>query len=254
MVNCIQVDTEEEKARRLAICEPESGAWIHALPSRSIGTLLDNNVFRICVGLRLGTDVCKPHNCACGVLVDKKGRHGLHCLKSSGRWSRHAELNQIIKRALASSDVPSVLEPSGLIRTDGRRVDGMSLIPWVRGKTLIWDATCSDTFVPSQLKHTARVKVRVKVRVVRVKENTYAPLLSQNYHFVPFAVETMGPWCKEAKVFFNELAKNISLKTHEPRSKSFLQQKISMAIQKGNAASVMGTFLETEKMEEIFYL
>lgn len=90
--------------------------------------------------------------------------------------------------------------------------------------------------------------------MVRVKKHTYAPLLNQNYHFVPFAVETMGPWCKEAKTFFNELAKQITMKTHEPRAKSFLQQRISIAIQKGNAASVMGTFRESEKMEEIFLL
>lgn len=54
ILNSIQLDQDDEKARMLAVCEPESGAWLHALPSRTIGTLLDNNVFRICVGLRLG--------------------------------------------------------------------------------------------------------------------------------------------------------------------------------------------------------
>lgn len=124
MVNRLQIDQESEKARRLAVCEPESGAWLHTLPSKTIGTLLYNNVFRICVGLRLGTDICKPHVCVCGAPVDEKGRHGLHCRSSAGRWSRHAELNQIIKRALASADVPVKLGPVGLIRTDGKRVDG----------------------------------------------------------------------------------------------------------------------------------
>lgn len=238
----------------MAICEPESGAWLPALPSKAIGTLLDNNVFRICVGLRLRTDICKPHVCACGALVDEKGRHGLHCRKSAGRWPRHAEMNQIVKRTLTSADMPSVLGPLGLIRADGRRVDGMSLILWARGQTLIWDAACTETFQPSLVESPARVAGKAARNMVRKKEHNYAPLLDQNYHFVPFVVETMGPWCEVAKVFFNELAKRIALKTHEPRTKSFLQQRISMAIQKGNAASVMGTLIETAKMEEIFYL
>ena len=45
--------------------------------------------------------------------------------------------------------IPSRLEPTGLLRTDGKRPDGMSLAPWSSGKLLVWDATCSDTFAPS---------------------------------------------------------------------------------------------------------
>lgn len=58
----------------------------------------------------------------------------------------------------------------------------------------------------------------------------------------------------EAITFFNELGKMISLKTNENRSKSFLKKRISMTIQKGNAVAVMGCFLPTENLEEVFYL
>ena len=53
--------------------------------------------------------------------------------KSAGRPARHAELNSIIKRALASADIPSKLEPPVLARDDGKRVDGMTLIQWSKG-------------------------------------------------------------------------------------------------------------------------
>lgn len=65
-------------------------------------------------------------------------------------------------------------------------------------------------------------------------------LINHNYHFVPFAVETMGAWGTDAIKFFNQ------------RTKSFLIQKISVTIQKTNAASVMGMLIVTEKMKEIF--
>ena len=61
-------------------------------------------------------------------------------------------------------------------------------------------------------------------------------------------------WCDEAIHFFDELSNKIVEKTNEHRSKSFLRQRISMAIQRGNTAAVMGTFRTGDKMDEIFYL
>lgn len=254
LANEVHLEETTEKARILAIRKPESSAWLHALPSRAIGTLMNNNVFRISIGLRLGLNICTPHTCVCGRFVDSKGLHGLSCKKSAGRFSRHAELNEIIKRTLSTADVPSKLEPVGLVRTDGKRVDGMTLIPWSRGKTLIWDATCTDTLAPSNIKLSAKESGKAAEEKAKRKEHKYQALIDQNYSFISFAVETMGPWCKEAKKFVNELCKMIKIKTSELRTKAFLKQRISMAIQKGNAASVMGTFLESEDMAEIFYL
>ena len=38
-----------------------------------------------------------------------------------------------------------VLEPGDLTRTDEKRPDGKSLIPWSNGKPLVWDVTVTDT-------------------------------------------------------------------------------------------------------------
>lgn len=65
LFNELQFD-EEDAARVFAIQKPEPGAWLHALSSRTLGTLLENNVFRIIVGLRLGIDICVSHICVCG--------------------------------------------------------------------------------------------------------------------------------------------------------------------------------------------
>ena len=51
--------------------------------------------------------------------------------------------------ALSTAKIPSRLEPSGLYRSDGKRPDGASVVPWKSGKLLVWDATCPDTFAPS---------------------------------------------------------------------------------------------------------
>lgn len=230
LVSSLSFERDGDRARFLAIQTPESGAWLQALPSHSIGTLLDNNTFRITVGLRIGIDICAPHVCVCGTQVDAKGHYGLKGRKSAGRHSRHAELNNIIKRALASSDMPAILEPVGLVREDGKRVDGMTLIPWAKGSALIWDATCTDTLAPSNIRLSLKKAGRAADDKARMKEAKYRSLISQNYRFVPFAVETMGSWSAEAIRFFDTLSHKIALKTNEPRSKSFLKQRVSMAI------------------------
>ena len=52
---------------------------------------------------------------------------------------------------MGSLDLPSVLEPRGLYRTDGKRPDGVAMIPWEMGKQLVWDVTVVDALAPSRL-------------------------------------------------------------------------------------------------------
>ena len=44
-----------------------------------------------------------------------------------------------------------MLEPRGLYRTDGKRPDGVTIIPWEMGKQLVWDVTILDALAPNRL-------------------------------------------------------------------------------------------------------
>ena len=46
-------------------------------------------------------------------------------------------------------------EPAGLSRDDGKRPDGVTLLPWARGKAMAWDVTVPDTYADSHLADTA---------------------------------------------------------------------------------------------------
>jgi hypothetical protein len=145
----------QTKAHFESLCCKEAGAWLQALPSPQLGTFLDNDTLRIAIGLRLGCEICLPHLCICGSSVDAFGLHGLSCRRSAGRWSRHHSLNEIIQSALNTAGFPSRLEPPGTSRDDGKRPDGMTLVPWKKGKMLVWDATCVDNLAPSHIQSTA---------------------------------------------------------------------------------------------------
>ena len=104
-----------EKARIRAIGAEHSGDWLFALPVPALGLKLAATSLRLSCALRLGTKICQPYKCICGALVDDKGRHGLSCKNAKGTFSRHQHINDLLKRALGSAQVTSMLEPNTCI-------------------------------------------------------------------------------------------------------------------------------------------
>ena len=66
--------------------------------------------------------------------------------------------------------------------------------------------------------------------------------LKSNYIVTPIAIETFGPWAPMVLKLIKEVGKKIGNITGEKISTYYLLQSISIAIQRGNTASVMGTF------------
>lgn len=60
--------------------------------------------------------------------------------------------------------------------------------------------------------------------------------------FVPISVETGGSWNAQAEEFVQDLGKRISEVTNEPMETQFLFQRLSMAVQRGNAIAFKSTF------------
>ena len=228
-------------ARLMSTSNPESGAWLNALPVPSLGLCLEDETIRIAVGLRLGLDLCEPHECChCGTEVNRKGLHGLSCRHSRGRHHRHAELNDTIRRAMTLANIPSRLEPTGMTRDDGKRPDGVTLIPWKGGKPLVWDVTCRHPLSTSYIDTATRRSAAVAERAECEKRAKYSSL-GARYLFQPVAVETTGAMGPETLNFVKDLGRQISQTTGEPRSTEYLIQRLSVAIQRGNAISFAGT-------------
>ena len=111
--------------------------WLNVVPCKNLGLKLDDQQPRISIGLRLGANICVAHTCHCGKRVERDGLHGLSCTKRAGRFPRHATLISLMKQTLGSLDLPSRLEQLGLYQTDGKRPDGVTMIPWGMGNSWI---------------------------------------------------------------------------------------------------------------------
>ena len=73
--------------------------------------------------------------------------------------------------------------------------------------------------------------------------------LNSTHHFVPVAVETTGVFGPEVMTLVRELGRRVRAVTGEPRSLQFLLQGTAVAIQRGNAAAVLGT---SSPMDNVF--
>lgn len=235
-----------DRARLLAVSAKRSSDWLHALPIASCGLLLENEAVRIAVGFRLGAKTCEPHVCPCGTQVDALGLHGLSCRRSSGRTSRHHNLNDLVWRALTRAGVPSLKEPVGLSRSDGKRPDGMTLVPWSTGKCAVWDVTVIDTMANSYLNSTS-VTAGGAAEIASTRKLEKYRELARGYEVVPVAIETMGPMNPDGADFINGIGRRCAQQTGDQRETSFLWQRLSITLQRFNAVCFRGSF----KLEDL---
>ena len=90
-------------------------------------------------------------------------------------------------------------------------------------------------------------------RAATRKHSKYSNLKS-NYHFVAVAVESFGPWSKEAINLLNKIGSNMIRLTGEPKARHYLFQRMSLAIQRGNAIAVNASIPKSAAMDEIYVL
>ncbi|XP_055337892.1 speckle targeted PIP5K1A-regulated poly(A) polymerase-like [Paramacrobiotus metropolitanus] len=182
------------------------------------------------------------------------GHHGFSCAFSAGRHPRHGGLNSIfLCRSLVSAGIPAKLEPRGTSHTSDRRPDGCTTFAWQRGMCLAWDVTCVDTVAMSHRKATSVTAGSAAAQAEDRKAGLYL-YLQGRYIFVPLAFETLGPWGKSASRLVKEIGKRLQQHTGEPRSHEYLRQRLSLEIQRGNAASVLGTMEGAAALNELFFI
>ena len=155
---------QQSRARLRAVSSPDAGVWLHTLPCRNLGLCLSDRELRVAVGLRLGAPLVRSHTCVCDTLVESLAYHGLSCRRSAGRQRRHAQANEVIARAIRTTEVHVELEPLRLMSDGGKRPDGATLEPWQRGRHLVWDFTCPDTLAPLMLLNRPLQRVQQLLR------------------------------------------------------------------------------------------
>ena len=171
-------------ARLLAAAAPHSGAFLQTLPCSALGTRLDDASLRIAVALRLGAPVAHRTNVYVMLTSIRRASTVLVAASQQVVTRDTAALNDLVKRALASAEVPSRLEPTSLcqdLTANGPMV--MTMMPWKQGRCMVWDVTCPDTLAHSHLNRAVN-RSRVQWRRLRRSISVRNTLISagRNLH------------------------------------------------------------------------
>jgi hypothetical protein len=238
----LDASTEQyHRARLLAASAAHSGDWLSAVPITACGLRLSDEAVRVAVGLRLGTELGQAHQCICGETVDTRGSHAFSCRRNPGRTQRHHFINDLVWRAMTRAGIPSVKEPNGLTRSDGKRPDGLTSIPWREGRSATWDVTVINTVAASYLAMSSVCAASAAEAAATRKDSKYDEI-SRVHLFYPIALEIMGPINQVGQDFISDLGRRISSSTDDPRETSFLFQRLSVAVQRFNAVSFTYSF------------
>jgi len=122
------------------------------------------------------------------------------------RTARHHALNNLIARCFASAGVSLTKEAVGLYRTDGKRPDGLTLIPWQSGKSLCWDVTVTcwlHRISKAQPRQTGSTAEMAASR----KEEKYLEVEARHI-FQSIAMETLGVFSSSARQLLSSLGQN----------------------------------------------
>jgi len=134
--------------------------------------------------------------------------------------ARHVEVNDLVWRALSKANVPSLKEPSGLVRDDGKCPDGSTLIPELAGKSMMWDVTVVNTLAKSYILISASPGGAAEHAAAR-RSSKYSSLPS--YHiFQSLALETLDPINITDISFLSELGRRLTGVSGYPRETTHL--------------------------------
>jgi len=106
---------------------------------------------------------------------------------------------------------------------------------------LAWDVTVPDTYADSHLADKATTAGAEADKAASNKVAKYRQI-ANSHIFVPVAIESAGTWDHQAVELVQELGRRMTAVTEDTREATYLFQRMSVALQRGNAVSFHCTF------------
>ena len=116
---------------------------------------------------------------------------------------------------------------------------------------VLWDVTIADTVAPSYAAISSVIAGLVAEQSFARKLAKYSEL-AISHIFVPIGTESFLPICAEALTFVSELGRRMSVATGDMREKTFLLQRLFIAIQRFNCILLKSSFIDGKNELESF--
>jgi hypothetical protein len=233
-----------------ACAAPHASAWKRAAPTQPLTTLLDRQ-YRIAARLNLGllplgSDNQLPADCPLctkgeGALADDPW-HYLICKSQSKREinSRHNAIVDALYHAVLLTGGQAKREETGLQAGSLLRPDLRIVYP---GQHVLTDVAVTHPLRVDG-RRSAGTELAAANKVQKEKRTKYAAIATRHdAELLPFVVETCGGLAANAvellDIISDAAAEHLSLWSRQDAAKQLLNS-VSIAIQKGNAMTVLG--------------
>ena len=117
----------------------------------------------------------------------------------------------------------------------------------------MWDVTAVDTLAQSYVASTSQLAAAAADAAEARKQRKYEAL-DNRFIVQPVGFETMGSWGAGAMSFLMNVGNRIKRATGNPRAMEYLRQRVSIEIQRGNAAAVIGTVENSKEWTDLALL
>ena len=136
--------------------------------------------------------------------------HPSSCQFIAGRIPRHSTLSDVVRHGLSAAGIPSMLEPWGPDRGNRKRPDGIALHPYSRGRCLIRDGTCVNTYAFLNLIR-ATLAAGPVANAEEVKRNANYAVLGRRIIFQTAAAETSAAMGNRRSNYFKDLGRRFPI-------------------------------------------
>ena len=124
-----------------------------------------------------------------------------------------------------------------MTRSDSKRPDGATVLPFEAGMAMAWDTTIIHTYAPSHL-HTTAVEAGSGAAAAEAHRDSKYAALNGRAQFRAIAIETLGSFGPSARRLFDVIAERIKSRTGDAGARSRLYARIAAVVQTGNFACI----------------
>ena len=140
------------------------------------------------------------------------------------------------------------MEQVGVDGGDGKRPDGIIVFSFSNGKSLCEDAACTDAYADTNI-YSSAVSVGHAARKAEERRRRKYGVLGVRFRFELVAVETAGVYGESTAALISEIGRRITEVTGESRETRWLEQRLGLAVQRGNALSILTAVREKYDVE-----
>ena len=246
-------EDRRETVRLAALSLPHAGTWLSAVPNPALGMHLSSQEFVLAMRYRLGLPIYREGTPCwkCGTPMDVYGDHAHHCGWGVERTERHNAVRDVFYRAAEGAGLSPRKEVRRLLPTGEKRPGDVLLPGYPAGTTTAYDFTLTSPFqakyLAGEVSEPGHAITQVEADKIRKHGEDCA---RAGYRFVPIGFHTLGGISRGGLREVKAVAGAMARSQGEDDGQVILHcfQRISMAIQRGNAA-MMAARMDTLHQE-----